>query len=151
MSVLGSNIYELQEIARLKIDLADRIPAEPPTDQANAVHLVIKLPSGGRLERRFLPEHSLKVGYFLIQTNKEITELFFLRMCSTMCSATLIHQTNLRYLKTFPGESCSAREKGKTPLSNRQVLVASKPCLLLTLRLNLSDNRLSYCFYLVVL
>ncbi|XP_065343992.1 FAS-associated factor 2 isoform X1 [Cloeon dipterum] len=49
-----------EEIARLKIELADQIPAEPPTDQANAVHLVIKLPSGGRLERRFLPEHTLK-------------------------------------------------------------------------------------------
>jgi hypothetical protein len=29
--------------------------------------------------------------------------------------------------------------------------VASKPCLSLTLRLDLSDNRLSYCFCLVVL
>ncbi|XP_059470745.1 FAS-associated factor 2 isoform X2 [Neocloeon triangulifer] len=51
---------EKEAIARRKIDLADQIPPEPPTDQANAVHLVIKLPSGRRLERRFLPEHKLQ-------------------------------------------------------------------------------------------
>jgi hypothetical protein len=75
---------DVQEIARLKIELADRIPAEPPTDQANAVHLVIKLPSGGRLERRFLPEHSLQVGRVLIHAGVEFTDFSF-SGCVPLC------------------------------------------------------------------
>jgi FAS-associated factor 2 len=37
------------------------IPDEPPPDHPEAVHIVIKLPNGMRLERRFLQNHSLEV------------------------------------------------------------------------------------------
>lgn len=50
-----------QEIRRLKIEYLDRIPEEPSSTDADAVQLVIKLPCGARLERRFLRNHSLQV------------------------------------------------------------------------------------------
>lgn len=50
-----------QQIERLKVELVDRIPEEPNSTHPDAVHLVIKLPSGARLERNFLKTHSVKV------------------------------------------------------------------------------------------
>lgn len=42
----------------------DKVPSEPDATHPDAVHVVFKLPSGGRLERRFLKSHSLEVSYF---------------------------------------------------------------------------------------
>jgi FAS-associated factor 2 len=50
-----------QEIQRQKMEYQKRIPDEPPSDHPEAVHIVIKLPNGMRLERRFLQGHSLEV------------------------------------------------------------------------------------------
>jgi FAS-associated factor 2 len=50
-----------QEIQRQKIEYQKRIPDEPPSDHPEAVQIVIKLPNGMRLERRFLQSHSLEV------------------------------------------------------------------------------------------
>jgi FAS-associated factor 2 len=50
-----------QEIQKQKIEYQIRIPDEPPADHPEAVHIVIKLPNGMRLERRFLQNHSLEV------------------------------------------------------------------------------------------
>lgn len=52
-----------EEIAQLKIDLADRVPSEPPPDSPNAVSVVFKLPNGARIERRFLSTDSLQDVY----------------------------------------------------------------------------------------
>lgn len=46
---------------RQKIELADQIPHEPPVDDPSAIRLVIKLPQGTRLERRFSKDLSVKV------------------------------------------------------------------------------------------
>lgn len=50
-----------EDIARQKIEWASRIPPEPETTDPNSVQVVIKLPNGTRLERRFLNSHTLEV------------------------------------------------------------------------------------------
>lgn len=47
---------------REKVDAVDKIPSEPDASNPDAVHVVFKLPSGCRLERRFLKSHSLEVS-----------------------------------------------------------------------------------------
>ncbi|CAD7080011.1 unnamed protein product [Hermetia illucens] len=51
------------EIARLKVELASRVPSEPPHGAPNAISVVFKLPSGARIERRFLTTDSLQDVY----------------------------------------------------------------------------------------
>jgi FAS-associated factor 2 len=53
--------FFFQEIQRKKIEYQMHIPDEPPPNHPEAVHIVIKLPNGMRLERRFLQNHSLEV------------------------------------------------------------------------------------------
>jgi FAS-associated factor 2 len=60
-----SVISLFQEIQRQTIEYPMYIPDEPPADHPEAVHIVIKLPTGMRLERRFLQNHSLEVLYAL--------------------------------------------------------------------------------------
>ncbi|CAG2067857.1 unnamed protein product, partial [Timema podura] len=51
-----------EDIRQQKINSLAKVPDEPPSDDPDAVHVVIKLPNGLRLERRFLPDHSLEVS-----------------------------------------------------------------------------------------
>ena len=55
------DIDRKEYIARQKIELASKIPDEPPVNEPTAVRIVIKLPEGQRLERRFHKSQSLKV------------------------------------------------------------------------------------------
>jgi len=43
-----------------------RIPEEPENSDPNSIRVLIKLPNGKRLERRFLKSHSLQVRIFSI-------------------------------------------------------------------------------------
>ena len=54
------------QIVRMKIEMANEIPEEPSVDNSEAVRVVIKLPDGQRLERRFLMSHSLKHIYYYV-------------------------------------------------------------------------------------
>ena len=53
-------------IKKMKIDLVTEIPEEPAKDHPEALRVVVKLPEGQRLERRFLRSHSLKCLYFYV-------------------------------------------------------------------------------------
>lgn len=54
-------------IRRLKVELVSEIPEEPSsTTTDNTVRVLIKLPGGQRLERRFLSSHSLKYLYYYV-------------------------------------------------------------------------------------
>uniref|UniRef100_T1JCR2 UBX domain-containing protein n=1 Tax=Strigamia maritima TaxID=126957 RepID=T1JCR2_STRMM len=55
-----------EEISRLKVELAYLIPQEPPLNHPDCIRIVIKLPNGTRLERRFLKTCSLKVLYYYV-------------------------------------------------------------------------------------
>lgn len=53
-------------IQRMKIELVSEIPEEPNIGNIEAIRVVIKLPGGQRLERRFLQSHSLKHLYYFV-------------------------------------------------------------------------------------
>lgn len=55
-----------ERLRQLKIDLLDEIPEEPDSGCREAIRILIKLPGGQRLERRFLPTHSLKHIYYFV-------------------------------------------------------------------------------------
>merc|ERR1711997_531483 len=55
-----------QERERQKLELASEIPDEPPVNEPTAVRIVIKLPEGQRLERRFHKSQSLKYLYYYV-------------------------------------------------------------------------------------
>lgn len=55
-----------ERIQRMKIELVSEIPDEPAKDDAEAVRVLIKLPGGQRLERRFLKSDSLKCLYYYV-------------------------------------------------------------------------------------
>ena len=58
---IQADIERKENIARQKIELASEIPDEPPVNEPMAVRIVIKLPGGQRLERRFYKSQSCKV------------------------------------------------------------------------------------------
>jgi FAS-associated factor 2 len=53
-------------IRRMKIELVTEIPDEPDVSEPEAVRILIKLPEGQRLERRFLKHQSLKYLYYYV-------------------------------------------------------------------------------------
>lgn len=54
--------FRLQEIARQKIELASSVPNEPEASTPGSIIVLFKLPSGQRVERRFMSSDSLKVS-----------------------------------------------------------------------------------------
>ncbi|GFT68579.1 FAS-associated factor 2 [Nephila pilipes] len=65
-----------EDIKRQKIDLASQIPEEPPLEHPNTIRLMIKLPAGTRLERRFRREESLKFLYYFVFCHPESPDCF---------------------------------------------------------------------------
>ncbi len=53
-------------IKQMKVDLVIEIPEEPEEKHPEAVKLLIKLPGGQRLERRFIKSQSLKCLYYFV-------------------------------------------------------------------------------------
>ncbi|KAJ1522037.1 hypothetical protein ONE63_002355 [Megalurothrips usitatus] len=67
---------EREEIKRQKIELASKVPTEPSADHPESVHVVIKLPTGQRLERRFLQSHPLEALYLFVFCHPESPDRF---------------------------------------------------------------------------
>ncbi len=63
-------------IKRQKVLLASEVPEEPSVDVAEAVRIVIKLPEGQRLERRFLRNQSLKYLYYYVFSHPDSPDEF---------------------------------------------------------------------------
>lgn len=53
-----------ERIVRDKIESVVKVPVEPEESHPDAIHLVIKLPCGVRINRRFLKTHSMEVMIF---------------------------------------------------------------------------------------
>ncbi|KAH0999346.1 hypothetical protein HUJ05_010738 [Dendroctonus ponderosae] len=67
----GSGNFKEEEerkhaLQKEKIDSVDKVPSEPDLSHPDAVHVVFKLPSGMRLERRFLKSHSLEHVFYFV-------------------------------------------------------------------------------------
>lgn len=60
-----------ERLLELRESLVNAIPPEPDTNDSNATKIVIKLPNGTRLERRFLKTQSVKYLYYFVFCNKE--------------------------------------------------------------------------------
>ena len=83
---IQADIDRKENIARQKIELASKIPDEPPVNELTAVRIVIKLPGGQRLERRFYKSQSCKVDISsLLLINTPIFEApYFLKFFSAL-------------------------------------------------------------------
>ncbi|XP_054158133.1 FAS-associated factor 2-like [Oppia nitens] len=60
-----------ERLLQLKNYLVQEIPPEPEANDNNATQLVIKLPNGTRLERRFSKSESIKYLYYFVFCNKD--------------------------------------------------------------------------------
>jgi len=65
-----------EKIARAKIDCASLIPEEPDKSASDAIRIVIKLPEGQRLERKFLKTESMKYLYYYVFCHPESPDDF---------------------------------------------------------------------------
>lgn len=65
-----------EKIAKAKIDCAESIPPEPGKSETGVIRIVIKLPEGQRLERRFLKTDSLKYLYYYVFCHPESPDDF---------------------------------------------------------------------------
>ena len=63
-------------IIQMKMDLVSQVPDEPPANHAESVRVLIKLPDGQRLERRFLRSHTLKHVYNFVFCHPESPDEF---------------------------------------------------------------------------
>ncbi|XP_076361702.1 fas-associated factor 2 isoform X1 [Tachypleus tridentatus] len=68
--------FKKDEIRRLKVELADQVPDEPPPNEPDTIRLMIKLPEGRRLERRFRRDHSLKYLYYFVFCHDQSPDCF---------------------------------------------------------------------------
>jgi FAS-associated factor 2 len=67
---------KIDEIRRMKIELSDQVPDEPAADLPDTIRIVIKLPQGTRLERRFFRSQSLKYLYYFVFCHPESPDEF---------------------------------------------------------------------------
>ncbi|XP_018328989.1 FAS-associated factor 2 [Agrilus planipennis] len=101
-----------EEIARLKIDSVVNVPSEPDISHPDAIHIVIKLPCGTRLDRRFLKTHSLEAVFYFV-------------FCHPNSPDTFEITTNFpkRVLKCRPSDSSEIIQTlEEAGLKNREVL-----------------------------
>ena len=54
---------KLEEKEQRKDQIRNELPGEPDADDPDVIKIMLKLPNGTRLERRFLKTQSLKVSY----------------------------------------------------------------------------------------
>lgn len=66
----------LQEREDRKNNLRSEIPEEPPKDHSDAIKIVLKLPHGSRIERRFLRAQSLKYLYYFAFCHEDCPDDF---------------------------------------------------------------------------
>merc|ERR1711913_156535 len=73
---IQQEIERKEEIRRQKIELATEIPEEPSATDSESVRILIKLPEGQRLERRFFKHQSLKYLYYYVFCHPDSPDQF---------------------------------------------------------------------------
>ncbi|XP_055642863.1 FAS-associated factor 2-like [Toxorhynchites rutilus septentrionalis] len=71
-----AEMQRLQNIEMLKMELASQVPSEPEPGAPGTISIVFKLPSGLRLERRFLASHTLQDVHNFIFCHPEAPDSF---------------------------------------------------------------------------
>ncbi|XP_041360810.1 FAS-associated factor 2-like [Gigantopelta aegis] len=85
----------MEERENRKHDLMREIPDEPAPDDPDAIRIMLKVPSGIRLERRFLKSQSLKYLYYYVFCHKECPDNF-----------SVVSNYPRRTLECEPTDSC---------------------------------------------
>lgn len=81
-----------QEIARQKIELATQVPDEPEPSTPGSLIVLFKLPSGQRVERRFMSTDSLKVRVFVFPVEEIVNYVINdLRFCDFFPGRLQLH------------------------------------------------------------
>lgn len=101
-----------QSIAKEKIDSVNKVPQEPEPNDPLAVHVVLKLPCGLRLERRFLKTHSLEVVFYYVFCHPNSPDSFEI--------TTNFPKRVLQCRPMFPGDKVLTIDEAG--LQNREVL-----------------------------
>ncbi|OQR79654.1 FAS-associated factor 2-B-like [Tropilaelaps mercedesae] len=70
----AARAFELRE--REKLELAMKVPAEPGKDDHGVIQLALRLPSGKRIDRRFLQTHSMKYLYYYVLCHSDAPDNF---------------------------------------------------------------------------
>merc|ERR1719242_2168335 len=85
-----AELEKKDKIVRLKIELANKIPEEPEASGEDVVRILIKLPGGQRLERRFLLSHSLEHIYYFVSVTRTVRMSLILSPTTPggLCSAS---------------------------------------------------------------
>lgn len=107
------------------------MPSEPDATHPDAVHVVIKLPSGQRLDRRFLKTHSLEVilgfiyKYYISNLFLYLQAIFYFVFCHPNAPDSFEITTNfpkrvLHCLPSNPNDRVQTLEEAG--LKNREVL-----------------------------
>ena len=69
-----------------KEEMRNNLPNEPDSDNADKIDILLKLPNGTRLERRFLSTDSLEVSLYYRNNfwgfGKEIFKIYFFHSAS---------------------------------------------------------------------
>ncbi|XP_017781577.1 PREDICTED: FAS-associated factor 2 [Nicrophorus vespilloides] len=69
-------IERKERIAKEKVESVSKVPDEPTDDNPNSVLVVIKLPCGTRLCRRFLKTHSLEAIFYFVFSHPSAPDSF---------------------------------------------------------------------------
>ncbi|XP_003746886.1 FAS-associated factor 2 [Galendromus occidentalis] len=67
---------EIERRQQEKLKLAAQVPDEPPQGHEGAIQLALRLPSGKRIDRRFLSEQSMKYLYFYVLCHTDAPDNF---------------------------------------------------------------------------
>lgn len=104
-----------EKLIKLKYELVDRIPPEPAVLDSDAIRIVLKLPSGTRLERKFKRKDSVMSLYYYV-------------FCHDQSPLKFQITTNFPR-KELPGRPPSLED----PLWNKEVTAKSKSDVIPTL------------------
>lgn len=109
---------------RRKEELRDQLPQEPDAEDPDAIRILLKLPSGIRLERRFLKTDSLQVNDMPLKLLPSLTQLSHLtQSISTLFqhlhNYVLVHEAapdDFQIVTNFPRRVLPTQSTDDTPV-----------------------------------
>lgn len=124
--------FLFQELKQRKLDAINHVPQEPSHDSDGICRILVRLPSGQKLERRFHRTiHTLKVKSLLSYLNKDLlNSLLISRICTISSYLIRIPLINLKWPRlSRRGRSNGIQVQIFTQLQLKSVWVHLKPYL----------------------
>ncbi|KAI4456063.1 fas-associated protein [Holotrichia oblita] len=98
-----------EQIARDKIDSRVKVPIEPEESHPDAIHLVIKLPCGVRINRRFLKTHSMEAIFYFVYCHPDGPDNF--EITTNFPKRVLFSRSNYEYNNTLTIEQAGLKNR----------------------------------------